>query len=44
MKRILLLVALLALAGGCNSYRVVQQNVFSDEDGFLVALNYGVAE
>ena len=35
---------LLALLAGCNSYRVVQQNVFSDEDGFLVALNYGVAE
>ena len=35
---------LLVLLAGCNSYRVVQQNVFSDEDGFLVALNYGVAE
>ena len=35
---------LLALLAGCNSYRVVQRNVFSDEDGFLVALNYGVAE
>ena len=35
---------LLAPLAGCNSYRVVQQNVFSDEDGFLVALNYGVAE
>ena len=35
---------LLVLLAGCNSYRVVQRNVFSDEDGFLVALDYGVAE
>ena len=43
MSRSLLIVALLALAG-CNSYRIVQKNVFSDEDGNLVTIQYGVAE
>lgn len=33
----------LALAG-CQSYRIVQKNVFSDEDGYLVTISYGVAE
>lgn len=35
--------AVLALAG-CRSYRIVQRNVFSDEDGYLVTVSYGVAE
>ena len=29
---------------GCNSYRIVQKNVFSDEDGYLVSVDYGVAD
>ena len=32
--------ALLALSG-CQSYEIVQRNVFSDEDGNLVAVDYG---
>ncbi len=35
--------AIMALAG-CQSYRIVQKNVFSDEDGYLVTVNYGIAE
>ena len=33
-------VAALAFAG-CQSYEIVQRNVFSDEDGNLVAVDYG---
>lgn len=33
-----------ALLAGCQSYRLVQKNVFSDEDGRLVTVVYGVAE
>ena len=33
-----------ALFAGCQSYRIVQRNVFSDEDGRLVTVAYGVAE
>jgi hypothetical protein len=40
----ILSLSLLALLAGCNSYRVVQKNVFSDEDGNLVAIRYGIAE
>ncbi len=37
--------AALALAlAGCQSYEVVQRNVFSDEDGNLVAVDYGRSE
>ena len=36
-------VALFALAG-CQSYEIVQRNVFSDEDGNLVAGDYGRSE
>ena len=32
-----------ALAG-CQSYEIVQRNVFSDEDGNLVAIDYGRSE
>ena len=35
--------AALALAG-CQSYEIVQRNVFSDEDGNLVAVDYGRSE
>ena len=35
--------ALFALAG-CQSYEIVQRNVFSDEDGNLVAVDYGRSE
>lgn len=33
-----------ALLAGCQSYRIVQKNVFSDEDGNLLAVRYGIAE
>lgn len=33
-----------AMLGGCHSYKLVQRNVFSDEDGRLVTITYGVAE
>ena len=32
------------LAAGCNSYRIVQTNVFSDEDGRIVSVDYARAE
>ncbi len=38
------LVALLLSLAGCNSYRIVQKNVFSNEDGYLVSIDYGVAD
>lgn len=34
----------LAMLTGCQSYEVVQRNVFSDEDGNLVAVDYGRSE
>ena len=40
MRRAVLLLAL-ALAAGCQSYTIVQRNVFSDEDGNLVVVEYG---
>lgn len=42
MKRFLVLGVL--LLAGCQSYKIVQKNVFSDEDGFLVTVAYGVSE
>lgn len=33
-----------ALLAGCQSYKLVQRNVFSDEDGRLLTVDYGVAE
>lgn len=33
-----------AAAAGCQSYDVVQRNVFSDEDGNLVTVDYGRSE
>jgi hypothetical protein len=38
------IVAALMLAAGCNSYRIVQTNVFSDEDGRIVSVDYARAE
>ena len=40
---IMAVAAALSLAG-CQSYEVVQRNVFSDEDGNLVAVDYGRSE
>lgn len=34
-------VALLALVCGCQSYDIVQTNIFSDEDGRVVRVDYG---
>ena len=43
-KRLRFLPALGLLAFvGCQSYKIVQKNVFSDEDGALVTVEYGVA-
>ena len=42
--RILAIVAALLSVAGCNSYRVVQTNVFSDEDGRIVSVDYARAE
>ena len=33
--------ALVALATGCQSYDIVQRNVFADDDGNLVVVDYG---
>ena len=44
MRWISFLVVILLAFAGCNSYRIVQKNVFSDEDGNIVTIDYGVAE
>ena len=45
MNRIAAMSAAAALAmAGCQSYEIVQRNVFSDEDGNLVAVDYGRGE
>lgn len=36
--------ALLLALAGCHSYRIVQTNVFSDEDGNLVRVSYGKSD
>lgn len=41
MRRLLFLLALGGLLCGCRSYEIVQSNVFSDDDGFVVRVNYG---
>ena len=42
MSRLCAIAAVAALAfAGCQSYEIVQRNVFSDEDGNLVAVDYG---
>lgn len=37
-------VALVALATGCQSYTIVQRNVFADDDGNVVSVDYGRSE
>ena len=37
-------VAALMFATGCASYRIVQTNVFSDEDGRIISVDYGRSE
>lgn len=46
MKRLKIFAASLLAAAvcGCHSYDIVQTNVFSDEDGNLVTVDYGRAE
>ena len=45
MNRVGSMVAAAALAlAGCQSYEIVQRNVFADEDGNLVAVDYGRSE
>lgn len=45
LKAVCLRLALGALAAvaGCRSYTIVQRNIFSDEDGFLTTIEYGIA-
>ena len=42
--RVLAAAVAVAAAAGCQSYEVVQRNVFSDEDGNLVTVDYGRSE
>lgn len=42
--RALSAISALLLFAGCNSYRVVQTNIFSDEDGRIVSVDYARAE
>jgi hypothetical protein len=42
--KVLSVIAAVALIAGCNSYRVVQTNVFSDEEGRVISVDYGRAE
>ena len=37
-------VAVLALAAGCQSYTIVQKNVFADDDGNVAVVEYGRSE
>lgn len=41
MKRIFAFLAFAALLVGCQSYDIVQMNVFSDDDGNVVRVAYG---
>ena len=36
--------AVLALAAGCQSYTIVQKNVFADDDGNVAVVEYGRSE
>lgn len=42
--RIAAIAFVLMFAAGCVSYQIVQTNVFSDEDGRIVGVDYGRAE
>lgn len=41
IKRIFLFGALMALFAGCQSYEILQHNIFSDDDGNVVRIGYG---
>ena len=40
----LLLTSALLLQSGCQSYEIVQRNVFADDDGNMVVVDYGRSE
>ena len=44
MRRACGLVALLLSLAGCQSYVIVQRNVFADDDGNIVSVEYGRSE
>ena len=44
MKSVLAISAALILLSGCLSYDIVQTNMFSDEDGNIVQVDYGHSE
>lgn len=44
MRKILAFLALGALLVGCHTYDIVQSNVFSDDDGNVVVIDYGRSE
>ncbi|MBO5751040.1 MAG: hypothetical protein J6R80_01390 [Kiritimatiellae bacterium] len=41
VQKISCIACLLAFAAGCQSYEIVQRNIFSDEDGNIVSVDYG---
>lgn len=43
MRNFLFLLAFSVFAAGCASYDIVQTNIFSDEDGNVIHVNYGRA-
>jgi len=43
-QRGFVLAALLAIAAGCQSYTIMQQNVFVDDDGNVLTVRYGHLE
>ena len=40
----LLLTSALLLQSGCQSYEIVQRNIFADDDGNVVIVDYGRSE
>jgi hypothetical protein len=44
LVRIAAVLSAVLLAAGCSSYRIVQTNIFSDEDGRVVSVDYGRGE
>lgn len=38
------MVLVAAVVSGCQSYQITQRNIFSDEDGFVVTVDYGHSE
>ncbi len=41
MKQMITAIAVMAAAAGCRSYDIVQSNIFSDDDGNVVRIDYG---